>query len=238
MDSGAEKSFIDKKTAATLKLPLKEAENPLSVRLANGSIDKDGVIRKVAHVNLQLGPNHKETFPLYPMTLGGSTIILGLDWLKTHQPQIDFKKMEVDFISKHCEEHCLGRHKEKKIIDMVEIASDVPINTIYNDYQFLVKKLTTRAKMPERTSKEAAGLDLHSAVKTIIKPGERKLIPTDLAMRFPKGTYGRIASRSGLALKASIDTKAGIIDRDYRGNIQILLKNDSKDQTFQILQGD
>jgi dUTP pyrophosphatase len=172
------------------------------------------------------------------MTLGGSTVILGLDWLKRHQPQIDFKTMEVDFISKHCENHCLGRHEGKKTIDVVEIASDVPINTIYNEHQFLIKKLTSRARMPERTSKEAAGLDLHSATEITIQPGERKLVPTDLAMRFPLGTYGRIASRSGIALKASVDTKAGVIDRDYRGNIQILLKNDSKDRIFQIQQGD
>lgn len=44
------------------------------------------------------------------------------------------------------------------------------------------------------------------------------LCPTDLAIALPSGVYGRVAPRSGLAWKNSIDVGAGVIDEDYRGN--------------------
>ena len=53
----------------------------------------------------------------------------------------------------------------------------------------------------------------------------------------PPGTYGRIASRSGLAAKFSIDTGTGVIDSDYQGLVHILLINHS-DQPFQVDVGD
>ena len=45
-----------------------------------------------------------------------------------------------------------------------------------------------------------------------LEPGERKLVPTGLAVEIPPGFYGRIAPRSGLAVKHGIDTLAGVID--------------------------
>ena len=60
---------------------------------------------------------------------------------------------------------------------------------------------------------------------------------TDLAMTVPPGTYGRIAPRSGLALKYSIDIGAGVIDEDYTGSVGILMINQS-DQDFVIKTGD
>lgn len=54
---------------------------------------------------------------------------------------------------------------------------------------------------------------------------------TDIAIKVPKGTYGRVAPRSGLASKHFIDTGAGVVDEDYRGNVGVLLFNHS-DQDF------
>ena len=48
-------------------------------------------------------------------------------------------------------------------------------------------------------------------------------------MKFPPGTYGRNAPRSGLALKHGIDVGAGVIDPDFEGNIGIILFNCSDD---------
>jgi dUTP pyrophosphatase len=52
----------------------------------------------------------------------------------------------------------------------------------------------------------------------------------------PSGNYGRIAPRSGLALKNFIDVGAGVIDQDYRGEVAVLLFNHSE-VDFQIKQG-
>lgn len=48
---------------------------------------------------------------------------------------------------------------------------------------------------------------------------------TDLSLAIPSGTYARVAPRSGLAVKHSIDTGAGVVDEDYRGNIGVVLFN-------------
>ena len=61
-----------------------------------------------------------------------------------------------------------------------------------------------------------------------IKPKARKVLFLDYALDIPEGDYGRIASKSSLALDYSIDVKAGVVDRGYWGNIGVILKNDSE----------
>jgi len=51
------------------------------------------------------------------------------------------------------------------------------------------------------------------------------VVKTDLAIAIPHGTYARVAPRSGLAVKNFIDTGAGVIDEDYRGNVGVVLFN-------------
>lgn len=58
-----------------------------------------------------------------------------------------------------------------------------------------------------------------------------------MAIGCPEGTYGRIAPRSGLAWKHSIDVGAGVIDADYRGNVGVILFNFS-DKDFEVKKGD
>jgi dUTP pyrophosphatase len=87
------------------------------------------------------------------------------------------------------------------------------------------KKLREGALLPTRGSAGAAGLDLYSIAPVSLGPRERALAPTGLAVAIPEGYYGRIAPRSGLATKKGIDVLAGVIDADYRGEIQCLLYN-------------
>lgn len=65
----------------------------------------------------------------------------------------------------------------------------------------------------------------------------KALVDTQLSIAVPEGTYGRIAPRSGLAAKHSIDTGAGVIDADYRGTVMVLLFNYGE-QDFAISAGD
>ena len=92
-----------------------------------------------------------------------------------------------------------------------------------------VKKLSEKAVIPTRGSAEAAGYDLSSAIDLVIPGGGKAIVPTDLAIKVPEGTYGRIAPRSGLAWKKHVDVGAGVIDRDYRGNVGVVLFNLGKD---------
>ena len=100
-----------------------------------------------------------------------------------------------------------------------------------------VKLLSNCARPPTKATSKAAGYDLSSAHDDVIPANSRKLIRTDLAMTVPPGTYGRIAPRSGLALKHSIDIGAGVINEDYTGPVGILMINHST-QDFTIKTGD
>ena len=79
-------------------------------------------------------------------------------------------------------------------------------------------KLNQNAITPSRSSEGAVGYDLHSAEDCLIQPSERRCVSTGLAMSFPSGTYGRIASRSGIAMLYGVKSGAGIIDRQVKSN--------------------
>ena len=100
-----------------------------------------------------------------------------------------------------------------------------------------VKKLREDAALPERKTPGAVGYDLFSYEEKVLKASERILVSTGVAIELPNGVYGRIAPRSGLALKKGIDIGAGVIDPDYRGEIKILLLNNSKFE-YLIKKGD
>ncbi len=101
----------------------------------------------------------------------------------------------------------------------------------------LVKKLSPAAIIPVRGSKDAAGFDLSAAHSSVVPAGGMSMIKTDLAISTPPGTYGRVAPRSGLALKKSIATGAGVIDADYRGNVGVIIFNHGKED-FVVNPGD
>ena len=103
--------------------------------------------------------------------------------------------------------------------------------------KLFVKKLSEHAVTPTQSTSHAAGVDLHSAHPCIIPPGEHCLIGTDIAIALPAGTYGRIAPRSGLALAHGIDVFAGVVDRDYTGNVGVILANHGQ-EAFNISRGD
>eukprot|EP00435_Cladocopium_sp_Y103_P024453 s2682_g6.t1 len=99
-----------------------------------------------------------------------------------------------------------------------------------------VKLLNDAASLPTRGTSGSAGLDLCSTQEYRVAPGEHQLIKTGLAVELPRGTYGRIASRSGLAAHG-IEVSAGVIDRDFRGEVKVLIRNLSG-REFWVRQGD
>lgn len=99
-------------------------------------------------------------------------------------------------------------------------------------------KLEKDAKIPTKGSPFAAGYDIYSNEDCVIPAGERKLVGSGFRLEMPLifEYYFRIAPRSGLACKG-IDVGAGICDADYRGEVKILLINNSKSD-FKVSKGD
>ena len=100
-----------------------------------------------------------------------------------------------------------------------------------------VQRLNNNAALPRRSTEGAAGYDLCAAHDCTIPAGGKGLVKTGLSISFPVGLYARIAPRSGLALKKFIDVGAGVVDRDYRGDVGVVLFNHG-DQEFQVKMGD
>lgn len=103
---------------------------------------------------------------------------------------------------------------------------------------FIFSKLSEFAQIPKRATQNSAGLDLYSAQNVDIPPHVRALIKTDIAWKAPKGHYGLICDRSGLALKSGGTVLGGVIDADYLGNIGIILYNTSTTDTLSVKIGD
>jgi dUTP pyrophosphatase len=78
-----------------------------------------------------------------------------------------------------------------------------------------VKRLVPNAVLPTRGTPGSAGYDLYSTDGFIIMPGHRVVVTTGVSVELPSGTYGRIAPRSGLAVKHGVDVLAGVVDPDY-----------------------
>ena len=98
-------------------------------------------------------------------------------------------------------------------------------------------KLNNRAKVPRRGSKEAAGYDLYANIFdefVEIPPHETVKIGTGLSMEIPKGYFGAIFARSGLATKEGLRPAncVGCCDSDFRGEIKVALHNDTDTSRF------
>lgn len=92
-----------------------------------------------------------------------------------------------------------------------------------------VYKSDIGAVIPTKGTPLAAGYDLSSIEQITINPGDRACVSTGLKIAIPRGWYGRIAPRSGLAVKNGIHVGAGVIDEDYLGIIKVVLFNFGKE---------
>lgn len=101
----------------------------------------------------------------------------------------------------------------------------------------LTKLLSENATLPKRTTAGAAGYDLASAVDITVPAWSNAAIATDVAVAIPPGTYGRIAPRSGLAMRNKLNPGGGVIDGDFTGPLVVILFNHS-DTDFKVEVGD
>jgi dUTP pyrophosphatase len=105
------------------------------------------------------------------------------------------------------------------------------------EFEMFATCQTPGAKIPTRGSTGAVGWDLYSIESAEILPGQCRLVNTGVSIEFPSSVYGRIAPRSGLALKHGITIGSGVIDPDYTDNIQVLIMNQGE-QPVRLLAGD
>jgi dUTP pyrophosphatase len=103
--------------------------------------------------------------------------------------------------------------------------------------QVMFKKLSDNAQLPTRAKQHSAGFDIHAPERVEIPAGQSHWVKSGVAMAIPDGYVGVIMARSSLAKKYSLIALGGVIDSDYRGEVQIGLHNLGSD-TVEIKAGD
>lgn len=102
-----------------------------------------------------------------------------------------------------------------------------------------LKKFRPTAKVPTQGTEFAAGYDLFADIEqdVVIPPHGTAGIPTGLGFEPPSGHHFKVESRSGTAIKNSIGVMCGVIDEDYRGELKVVLFNNSGDTEFVVKPG-
>jgi predicted aspartyl protease len=136
VDCGATETFIDKKYAEQVGIPLDKKKIPWRVPAVDGREVASGPVTHNTMVKLTTN-NHRETIKLYCITIGNLPIILGLPWLKKHNPKINWREGKVMFDSDKCAKECLDTSPhaktipEEKAIDQYHL--DLAQDTTFDD---------------------------------------------------------------------------------------------------------
>ena len=109
-----------------------------------------------------------------------------------------------------------------------------------SDVKVLVKRFSSDVPLPEYGKAGDAGADITTQVDVTIAPGERKLVPTGLAIALPFGFAAFVHPRSGLAIKhgVSMVNAPGTVDAGYRGELQVILINHDPRESISFKKGD
>lgn len=104
----------------------------------------------------------------------------------------------------------------------------------------LIKRLDPELPLPSYAKAGDAGADLYSRIDLVLNPGERALVPTGIAIALEPGLAAFIHPRSGRAAKEGLSmvNAPGTIDAGYRGELQVILINQDRNNPIQIKRGE
>ncbi|HET8560913.1 MAG TPA: dUTP diphosphatase [Marmoricola sp.] len=106
--------------------------------------------------------------------------------------------------------------------------------------EIVIRRLDPGLPLPSYAHPGDAGADLHAATDVTLAPGERRLVPTGIALALPDGYVGLVHPRSGLAARhgLSIVNAPGTIDAGYRGEVSVCLVNLDPAAAIRLRRGD
>lgn len=104
----------------------------------------------------------------------------------------------------------------------------------------LIKRLDPDLPLPSYAKPGDAGADIYSRIDVELNPGERKLIPTGIAIALPPGFAAFVHPRSGRAIKEGLGmvNAPGTVDAAYRGELQVILINHDSQNSIRIKRGE
>jgi len=133
IDCGASENFIDQEYALANRIPLQAKTVPRKVLTVDGSEVVSGPVTHDTLVDLDVN-NHHENIRLHCITIGNTPIILGLPWLKLHDPTIWWKDNQVSFTSDRCAKKCLELSPQATTVPEEKAAAqyfkDIPLDEV------------------------------------------------------------------------------------------------------------
>jgi len=252
IDSGATEDFIDREVCKKDGIKMIKAKNPREVYLADGKPSAMGPVTHMTKVPMDIS-SHRELATFQVANLQNHEVILGMPWLREHNPTIDWNDKRITFNSERCTTWCLKSSpvayavpedkalEENLITRFSKIqAKNGPTTKngpTANDKSVRVMKLSAEARVPMNGTARVAGHDLYANEGTDVPARGQAIVGTGIAIGLPHNTYGRIAPRSSLAVKHRLKPNAGVIDSDYRGEVKVVLAN-LGDQPYRVGKGD
>ncbi len=105
--------------------------------------------------------------------------------------------------------------------------------------QIPLLKLDVELPTPSHFHPGDGGTDLYARVDTVLEPGQRRMVPTGMAVAIPVGYAGLVVPRSGIAIRHGIGVVngPGLVDSGFRGEVQVILVNHG-DEPFKIKRAD
>jgi len=211
-DSGATEDFIDKGFCNKYNIRTTQAKKTREVYLADGRPSDMGPITRTAKVPIDIG-SHRELATFQVAKLPNHKVILGMAWLKQHSPRIDWSQGKITFESERCTTWCLKESPKVYAISEDEareenLKVEFGVAQSKKDQRVKVMKLDPQAKILTRGSAQAAGHDLYANESKRIPAQGQEVVRTGISITPPRGTYGRIAPRSGMMVKNRITVNA------------------------------
>ena len=108
LDSGAEGIYINANYVTKHRFPLENLKTPIYPRNVDGTPNKNGAICHAAILQMEMGDNHREQITFLVTNIGNHNILLGTDWLRAHNPNIDWQKNQI-YLDR-CPPLCKPRH--------------------------------------------------------------------------------------------------------------------------------
>ena len=221
IDSGATEDFIDQEICNKHRIKMIKAKTLREIYLADGKPSAMGPVTHMTKIPMDIS-GHRELATVQVANLQNHEVILGMPWLRKHNPTINWNDKKITFNDERCTTWCLNSSHvayailEEKALEenLITRFSEIQAN---KDQRVRVKKLFPSARVPTRESEKAAGYDLYANEGTEIPAREQAVVGTGIAIGLPYDTYGRIAPQSGLAIKHRLTKDAGVIDADYTG---------------------
>jgi len=244
--SGATEDFIDQEVCNKHGIKMIKAKNPREICLADGKPSAMGPVTHMTKVPMDIS-SHRALATFQVANLQNHEVILGMPWLREHNPTIDWNDKRITFNSEPCMTWCLKSSPVAYAVPEEEALKENLITRFSkvqakkgptaSDQYVRVKKLSNGARVPKMGSARAAEHDLYANEETDVPARGQAIVETGIAIGLPHNTYGRIAPRSSLAVKHRLRTNADVIDSNYRGEVKVVLPN-LGDKPYRVEKGD